>query len=159
MKTMSAFLLLLAVVSTSCMLEGALPEEADFADGEYLDDSSQALATGASAFFWTADVMTRECGANAVYAGPNRADLHGGTCLFFSDSVFRMHTSYTTTKDCGTGVYLGPNRADEHGGTCLWMQGYNVQTSYTMTKSCPSGGVYVGPNRPDLHGGVCLRLL
>jgi hypothetical protein len=101
--------------------------------------------------------VTKDCGPDGLYAGPNRPDLHGGVCLS-ANSNCQLNSTYTESKDCGSDwVYAGPNRPDLHGGVCLQERsGRPLRTSYTTTKVCDDGGVYVGPNRPDLHGGDCL---
>ncbi|AOY80581.1 hypothetical protein BJP36_12275 [Moorena producens JHB] len=109
---------------------------------------------------WAGYTGTKNCGAKAVYVGPNIPEEHGGICLQYEKGVFDMHTSYTLDKaSCfPDGVYAGPNRPDLHGGNCLWIKNRKLKTIYTTTKVC-GRGVYVGPNRPDLHGGYCLYIV
>ncbi len=103
--------------------------------------------------------VTKDCGNDGLYAGPNRPDLHGGVCLF-TNANCHLRSTYTENKSCGSGwVYAGPNRPDLHGGVCLHeLSGRVSRTSYTTTKSCDYHGAYVGPNRPDLHGGYCVYI-
>lgn len=108
---------------------------------------------------WTSYTLTKDCGPG-VYAGPNKAEQHGGVCLFSSGDC-AIVTKYTLTKNCGPGwVYAGPNRPDLHGGTCMRVTGgYRLYTSYIQDLSKDCGiGMYVGPNRPDIHGGYCVYL-
>ncbi|MGI0117305.1 hypothetical protein [Zooshikella sp. RANM57] len=117
-------------------------------------------ASANAAYFMDDYTLTKDCGAFAVYAGPNMPSEHGGVCLGFSEGVFKLHTSYTNDKSCENGgAYVGPNRPDLHGGTCIWAQGYQLKSTYTTSRSCGLNATYVGPNRPDKHGGTCLSIV
>ncbi|MDM8562246.1 hypothetical protein QUF54_02715 [Candidatus Marithioploca araucensis] len=116
------------------------------------------VAFSQSPELWGTYTLTKKCGHDAVYIGPDKAEKHGGICLHYSKGVFEIHTSYTSNKNCTPGgTYVGPNRPDIHGGYCLWIKGRSLMTNYTTNKGCGKG-VYAGPNRPDLHGGYCLFL-
>lgn len=123
---------------------------------------TNVASANTSSLFYTEYTTTKNCGAEAVYVGPNLADKHGGICLFPTSrvgDVARIHTSYTTNANsCDTlgGAYGGPRKAGEHGGTCIWIKNITLKSTYTTSKSCSNGSVYVGPNRPDKHGGYCL---
>ncbi len=108
---------------------------------------------------WGEYTLTRDCGQNAVYVGPNKAYEHGGVCLHYSRGVFNMRTSYTMDKNCSPyGVYVGPNRPDLHGGYCLWIKNRKLRTTYTTNKAC-GRGVYAGPNKASYHGGYCVFII
>ncbi|MCI5193570.1 MAG: hypothetical protein D3915_10675 [Candidatus Electrothrix sp. AU1_5] len=115
--------------------------------------------TASAQDLWGEYTLTRNCGADAVYVGPNKAEEHGGVCLHYKKGVFEMHTSYTMDKNCAPdGVYVGPNRPDLHGGYCLWLKGKKMRTSYTTNKACGTG-VYAGPNKASEHGGYCVYIV
>jgi hypothetical protein len=152
----SVHLLLVVAAASACGVGPA--DSGDEAAG--LDDAitSYEQALGNRCGFVSQYTLTKDCGYDGVYAGPNKPEEHGGVCLYSGPQCL-LTSRYTTTKNCGTGwVYAGPNRPDLHGGVCLRdVYGTVLYTFYTeTTKDCPYGGIYVGPNRPDLHGGYCL---
>lgn len=109
---------------------------------------------------WGEHTTSKDCGAQAVYVGPNRPELYGGICLHYDRGVFAMHTSYTIDKNCEPdGVYVGPHQPAVHGGYCLWLKGRKLRTTYTTDKNCQPGGVYAGPDNAREHGGYCVYIV
>ncbi|MCK5830130.1 MAG: hypothetical protein KAH20_07475 [Methylococcales bacterium] len=109
---------------------------------------------------WGKKTQTKNCGANAVYVGPNKAKEYGGVCLHYSKGVFEIHASYTMEKDCSlNSVYVGPNKPEIHGGYCLRLKNRKLRSSFTKNKVCEQGGVYAGPNKPEQLGGYCVYIV
>lgn len=120
------------------------------------------------------DTLSKNCGSQGVYVGPNRADKHGGSCLYMTGRNINhvITATYTLNKanDCpsmhGRNVYVGPWKDREHGGYCLSSDsGYHFNVSKTLDrKRCSAspqygGRVYVGPWKEHEHGGYCLSIL
>ena len=119
------------------------------------------------------NTLTKECGPQGLYVGPNRADLHGGSCLYMPGKNINhvLSATYTLNQShcpyvSGSEVYVGPWKASEHGGYCLSVKDFShmLFTSKTLNRNqcsnSPQYGttVYVGPWKEGEHGGYCLTV-
>lgn len=144
--------------------------------------SSMLASVHADVVLYAEDTLTKSCDASELYVGPNRADIHGGTCLgiAYTDNSqlgynINNYTGAIYTQQfasCQTihpnMVYVGPWKDYEHGGYCIKGTAQATKDRHSCGASVVSTGnnsetqtgrtVYVGPRKAYEHGGHCYTL-